>query len=107
MSSSGGCKYDGGKNRLDLLPVYPLWEIARVYTFGANKYADENWRAGISYKRIYGAILRHLLRWFSGETLDEESGLSHLAHAAWGCITLLEYSKTHPSLDDRPKGAGI
>lgn len=55
------------------------------------------------WTRIFGAVLRHLLKWASGKDLDEESGLPHLAHAAFGLLTLLEYSKTWPGLDDRPK----
>jgi hypothetical protein len=98
-------KYDNGKNRLDLIPVFPMWEIGRVYTFGATKYADDNWRSGLAYRRIFGAVLRHLYRWWSGEDIDDESGLPHLAHAGWGILTLLEYSQTHKELDDRPKGA--
>ena len=41
-SCAEGIKYDSGKNRLDLVPVYPLWELGKVYTFGANKYAEDN-----------------------------------------------------------------
>lgn len=102
-----GVKFDNGKNQLDLVPVYPLWVLGTIYTFGANKYAADNWRKGISYRRIFAAILRHLYKWWSGEEVDEESNLSHLGHAAWGIFTLIEYTKTHKELDDRPKAATI
>lgn len=46
--------------------------------------------------------MRHLWAWWRGEDTDPESGLSHAAHAAWGCFALLEYARTHPELDDRP-----
>lgn len=98
-----GLKYDTGKLRMDLIPADSLRDLAEVYTMGAKKYADENWREGIAWKRIYGAILRHLTSWFLGEDTDPESGLSHLAHAAWGCFTLLNYRRSHPEFDDRPK----
>ena len=97
-----GLKSDAGKNGLDMLPVYPLWEIGRVYSFGAQKYAKNNWRDGMDWSRIYAASMRHLLKWQNGNDLDEETGLPHLAHAAFGLLTLLEYSHTHPELDDRP-----
>lgn len=99
---SGGLKYDDGKLRMDLLPMDSLRDVAAVYTFGARKYEDENWRKGISWKRIYGAVLRHLSLWFLGQDVDEESQLPHLAHATWGLFTLLNYARTHKELDDRP-----
>jgi hypothetical protein len=96
-----GSKYDAGKLRMDLIPADSLRDLAEVYTFGAEKYEDEGWRKGISWKRIYGAVLRHLTAWFLGEDLDQESGLPHLAHACWGLMTLLNYSRNHKQLDDR------
>lgn len=99
----GAAKFDQGKLRVDLIPIRPLEDLAAVYTFGAGKYADNNWRKGIAWMRIYGAILRHLWKWAKGIDLDEESGLPHLAHAAWSCFTLLEYRHTHPEMDDRTK----
>lgn len=86
-----GTKYDADKNRLDLIPVEVLEAVGKIYTMGAAKYNDENWRKGISYKRIYGALLRHLFAWWRGEELDKESGYSHLWHALWGIIALVYY----------------
>jgi len=106
MSSSKkskGKKHDKAKNRTDLLPTRPLLDVADVLTFGAGKYGDRNWEAGIDWGRCYGAALRHLFAWQAGETLDPESGLNHLAHAACSLLFLLEYSRTHNELDDRPK----
>lgn len=36
-----GFKYDGGKQRYDLIPPSALDEVARVYTYGATKYTQE------------------------------------------------------------------
>jgi hypothetical protein len=105
--TTGGLKYDEGKLRMDLLPMDSLQDVAAVYTFGAKKYEDENWRKGIPWKRIYGAVLRHIAKWFLGQDTDEESGLPHLAHATWGLLTLLNYARTHTELDDRPPAYGI
>ena len=97
-------KADEGKVRLDLLPVAPLWYVAKVYTYGAKKYAPDNWRKGMSWSRIYAALLRHLFRFWNGEDIDPESGLPHLAHAAFGVLTLLEYRRSHLGDDDRVTG---
>jgi len=96
-----GNKYDIGKERFDLLPPMPLFELVKVYTYGAAKYGDRNWEEGMDWGRVFAAVQRHLGKFWNGEELDEESGLPHLAHAAWGCLALLEYNKTHKKLDDR------
>ena len=96
-----GRKDDGGKLRFDLIPAEPLEQLAQVYTFGASKYADHNWRKGISFSRIFAAIMRHSWAFWRGEDNDKESGLPHLVHAAWGCFSLLEFMKHRKDLDDR------
>lgn len=98
----GGVKYDEKKLRFDLIPPRPMQALAEIYTHGAEKYAPRNWENGIAYSRIYAAVQRHLHAYWSGQTLDEESALPHLAHAMWGLAALLEFDFTHPELDDRP-----
>lgn len=102
-----GVKYDGGKLRYDLIPADALEELAAIYTMGANKYEDHNWRKGMSWSRPFAALMRHAWAWFRGEDKDPESGLNHLAHAAWNCFTLINYSKSHPEFDNRIKNDGV
>lgn len=102
MPEQAGRKDDTGKLRVDLIPVRPLLDLAQVYTIGAAKYGDRNWEAGIAWSRIYGAMLRHAFRFWSGQDIDEEDGQKTLASVAWCALTLLEYARTHPELDDRP-----
>lgn len=97
-----GKKYDNDKIRYDLVSALPLHDLARVYTFGARKYGDRNYASGILWSRVFGAIMRHLWAFWRGEDLDQESGLPHLSHAAWGCFTLGEFMTTKRSYDDRP-----
>jgi hypothetical protein len=98
-----GRKDDSGKLRYDLIPCKSLEALVAVYTFGAAKYQDRNWEKGISWCRVFAAIMRHSWAWFRGEDYDPESGIHHMAHAAFGCFALIEYSKTKPELDDRVK----
>lgn len=100
----GGTKHDEGKPRLDLLPSGPLVEIARVLEFGSHKYGDNQWRNGFAWSRLYGAALRHLLAHKDGESLDPESHISHLAHAACNLLFLLEHELKGLGTDDRYKG---
>lgn len=98
-----GVKYDEGKPHWSLLPPEALEEVVKVYTFGAKKYAPNNWRKGMAWSRTFSAIMRHCWSFWSGETLDPETGLHHLAHAAFGCLTLIEYTKKKTATDDRVK----
>jgi hypothetical protein len=108
MSSPGeylldkaGVKYDKDKLRYDLVPAYPMEQLAEVYTFGARKYSEWNWVKGIKYSRLIAALFRHFWAFVRGEDIDPESGLPHLAHALWNITSLLYFSKYRPDLDDR------
>ena len=88
QSAAEGLKYDDDKPRMDLLPPEPLFGAARVFKYGADKYADRNWELGISTGRLFGALLRHLWAWWHGEEFDEESQHHHLDHAMC-CLMML------------------
>ena len=92
--ASAGKKFDEGKLRYDLIPAIGLNELAKVVTFGATKYGDNNWKLlDDPENRFYAALERHTQAWRMGETIDAESGLHHSSHAAtnalflvWNCI---------------------
>lgn len=88
-----GEKKDIGKLRIDLTPPEVEEALAKILGFGAEKYGDENWKDGIEYKRIYGAIRRHLLAWRKGEILDDESNMPHLWHAFTELAFLIYYEE--------------
>ena len=98
-----GTKHDEGKVCIDLMPPEAIERTAVVFTFGAKKYGDYNWRKGIHFSRVFAATMRHLWAWWRGEETDKESGLSHLDHAAC-CINMLQaYDSNfgYLPLDDR------
>lgn len=88
-------------------PPRALLELARVYGYGAGKYAPHNFRKGYAWSLSYNALLRHVLASMDGEDTDPESGNLHLAAAAWHCLTLIQFlfdkqEGTLPAeLDDR------
>ena len=49
-----------GIARLELLPWAALMEVAKVYDYGATKYAPNNWRKGMAWGRMTGALMRHM-----------------------------------------------
>lgn len=96
-------KFDQDKLPLNLLSTEAMNQTAAVLAFGAEKYAEHNWRQGFAWSRPLAAAMRHITAFNAGEDRDPESGLSHLAHAACCIMFLLEFEKTHQHLDDRYK----
>lgn len=97
-SSTPGKKYDREKPRWDLLPLRILTPVVEVLTFGASKYGPNNWQNLVDFEARYTAALcRHLAAWQSGERLDPESGLPHLAHMICNLIFLLWKETPHES----------
>ena len=85
-----GAKFDEGKVRFDLL--LPEWElaVAKVMTHGAGVHGDNSWQTVPNGEnRYYAALRRHLNAFRSGEELDKESGLPHLAHVAVNAMFLM------------------
>lgn len=89
-----GKKDDAGKRRWDLLPLGPVGEVVDVLTYGAKKYAPDNWQhVADPQARYFAAAMRHLSAWREGEKADSETGCSHLAHAACCLLFLLWFDK--------------
>ena len=95
--------YDPTKLPLHLIPPALLTATAEVLGYGAQKYAPGNWMRGMSWTVVYASLQRHLLAWFSGEDIDSESGLSHMAHASCCVAFLLHFiaMEQHHTYDDR------
>lgn len=93
-----GVKYDGGKRRFSLLPLRQLLKVVDVLEHGAKKYAPDNWRkVPEPSTRYFDAAMRHLSAWRLDGEIDEESKLSHLAHAVCCCLFLMYF-------DDQKEG---
>lgn len=84
-----GVKYDSGKIRIVTLFEKPfsreIEEVAKVLEIGAKKYSDNNWQKVLTedkgIERYEDAFRRHWQEILKGEMIDDESGLSHYAHA--------------------------
>lgn len=96
-----GLKFDKGKLRLDLLDAESIEELARVLGFGAEKYAENNWRKGIKMTRLLAASFRHLFAIMRGEDIDEETGLQHAAHLMCCAMFMIWTLRHRKDMDDR------
>lgn len=80
-SMNEGQKHDNEKPMYNLLPPYAIDSMAKVMTFGANKYAPNSWQmVDNPIERYRAALLRHAFAMQRGEVIDHESGLPHSAH---------------------------
>lgn len=88
-----GTKFDSEKPKPRLiLSDMPraILEVAKVGTFGANKYSEGNWlEVENGLKRYTDALDRHRL-YSAIEDYDQETGLLHAAHLAWNALARLE-----------------
>jgi hypothetical protein len=105
--AKGGVKFDSGKARFDLIPASLLMAVATILMIGAQKYLERNWEAGMTWSRPFAALMRHMWAWWNGEHVDQESGKSHLWHAATNLAFLIEYEQRADlkHFDDRPSSA--
>ena len=89
--------------QLSSLPPHAMEQLGAVYGYGASKYAPHNYRKGYEVSKSVDALFRHVLRFLDGQDLDEESNLSHMAHASWHCLNIIQTLHDHPAYDDRYK----
>src|SRR5690606_26725267 len=114
---SEGRKDDQGKARIELVPPELVLAVAKVLTFGADKYTDRNWEGGMKWSRVFGALMRHLWAWWGGsgpttksfafDDIDTETGYSHLWHAGCCIAFLIAYEERSVGQDDRAKAVPI
>jgi hypothetical protein len=88
--------------QMGALDPLALLEVAKVAGMGAIKYERYNFLKGFRWSLAYDADQRHLNLFWAGEDLDAESGLPHVAHAAWQCLCLLSFLLRDLGTDDRP-----
>jgi hypothetical protein len=102
VSETGGAK--GSKpSQLASVAPYGLAMVGEVCGMGAEKYDLHNYRKGYKWSLSSNALFRHVLAFLDGQDLDEESGLPHMAHAAWHAMVLVQFMRDHPDFDDRYK----
>lgn len=93
-----GKKSDIGKIRWDCVPMEIIEGIAKVMTYGANKYnedpEDPNWiKVEKGEQRYYAAMMRHLVSDKKGETIDKDSGLEHLDHFLFNAMAYIYFKR--------------
>lgn len=89
-----------GENKYTFIADGKWEDVARVFEFGANKYAKHNWRNGLQFSETLDSLGRHLLKMMAGEVIDSESRLPHIGHYRWNALALMHMFEQHPELND-------
>lgn len=64
-----------GKPRYDLIPHEMLKRLADLYSRGAVKYGENNWRLAkdkVELDRFKASAFRHFMQWFSNSDIEED-----------------------------------
>jgi len=78
-------------------------EVGLAMMEGARKYGRHNYRViGVRSSIYYDACRRHIDRWWEGEDIDPDSGLSHITKAIASLYVLRDAMICGKMNDDRP-----
>ena len=69
---------DKTKIKYHLIPLNMITRLAELYTRGANKYGDSNWKLAKTDEeknRFKESAYRHFMQWMNNE-LDEDHGMA-------------------------------
>lgn len=100
-ASGEAVKFDEGKPRYDLIPPEAIEGLAAIYGMGAKKYEARNWEKGMSWGRVFAAMMRHAWAWWRGEEHDPKDGQHHLLSVMWCASVLFSWSVRADGTDDR------
>jgi hypothetical protein len=73
--------------RWNLLDYSQIERLAKLYTMGAMKYGDYNWKL-VDPDRYYDALLRHFKFFRTNEPYDSELGCLHATQVIWNLIAM-------------------
>lgn len=91
------------KTPLSTVPIQVVSEVGVAMLEGACKYGRSNYRvAGVRASVYFDATNRHLARWWEGEDIDPDSGLSHITKAIASLVVLRDAMMNEMCNDDRP-----
>jgi hypothetical protein len=91
------------KPDLSLIPYCVEAQVAQAMQFGEAKYGRYNYLKGHDISTIIAAAKRHIGKYYEGEDNDQESGVSHIAHAMANLLMLLHQQEIGVLRDDRFK----
>ena len=96
-----GQRFNESKLKWSLVSWKALGPMVAVLMFGAEKYAPNNWKNGLSWTEVLESLQRHMNAFIDGEDNDPESQLSHVGHILCNAMFLSYMFLFRKDLDDR------
>lgn len=88
---------------MSTVPAGVLMDVALALLEGASKYGRHNYRGvGVRASVYYDATIGHLMDWWEGDDIDQDSGLSHVTKAIASLVVLRDAMLQDKLTDDRP-----
>lgn len=94
-------RYNQGKPQTREIDPEFIMGMAKVLTASRTKYAEGNWQNETKFSTPYESCMRHLMKFWSGEEKDSESGEHHLLHCAVNLMFLHYHLTSGKGVDDR------
>lgn len=96
------------KAKLSVVPTPVLYDLGLAMLEGAVKYGRHNYRVGgVRASVYYDAAMGHLMDWWDGQDIDQDSGLSHVTKAIASLVVLRDAMFQGKLIDDRPPRAKV
>ncbi len=96
------------KPPLHCIPPSSLIQLGLAMENGMKKYGLMNWRDNDVVAHIYyDAAMRHLMSWWDGEDVAEDSLIDHLGHVMACCAILIDAKHNNNLSDDRPRAGHV
>lgn len=75
--------------------------LGEVLTASRERYEEANWMKETKFSTPYESAMRHLMKFWAGDDLDEDTKKSHLLHAATNLMFLHYHLTSGVGIDDR------
>jgi hypothetical protein len=94
-------RFNTGKVQLREIDPDFIKGLGEVLTASRAKYDEGNWMKETKFSTPYESAQRHLLKFWNGEELDEETKCHHLLHCATNLMFLYYHTTSGKGIDDR------
>ena len=94
-------RHNAGKTQVREVDPAFILGLGEVLTASRAKYAEGNWMAETKFSTPYESCMRHMMKFWAGEEIDEETGKHHLLHAATNLMFLHFHQTSGVGVDDR------
>lgn len=104
LNSTQSARLNQGKTQLREIDPEFITGLGEVLTASREKYDEGNWMKETKFSTPYESAMRHLMKFWDGQELDDGpdgTGKSHLLHAATNLMFLYYHTRSGVGIDDR------